>query len=158
MKRFTSVRPGGGSVGAARPGRRQEANIDTIPFEILVLAWSGLLAVGQLILLAVYANLQLGPRYLASARDEPRQLSGIAARLQRAFQNQVEGLVLFSVAAVAVTLAGTSSVMTEACGLAYIVARVGYVPLYWFGVPWLRTVVWAVGFLATVIMLVSVVL
>ncbi|WP_281685469.1 MAPEG family protein [Thalassobaculum salexigens] len=132
--------------------------METIPFEIRVLAWSGLLAAGQLVLLAVYANLQLGPRYLASARDEPRQLTGMAARLQRAFQNQIEGLVLFSAAAVAVTFSGTSAAMTEACALAYIVARVVYVPLYWFGVPWLRTVVWAVGFFATVIMLASVVL
>lgn len=132
--------------------------METIPFEIRVLAWSGLLAAGQLVLLAVYANLQLDPRYLASARDEPRQLTGMAARLQRAFQNQIEGLVLFSAAAVAVTFSGTSATMTEACALAYIVARVVYVPLYWFGVPWLRTVVWAVGFFATVIMLASVVL
>ncbi|WPZ33581.1 MAPEG family protein [Thalassobaculum sp. OXR-137] len=132
--------------------------METFPFEIRVLAWSGLLAAGQLVLLAVYANLQLGPRYLASARDEPRQLTGMAARLQRAFQNQIEGLVLFSAAAVAVTLAGMSSATTEACALAYIVARVVYIPLYWFGVAWLRTVAWAIGFFATVVMLVSVVL
>ncbi|MEQ8586455.1 MAG: MAPEG family protein [Thalassobaculaceae bacterium] len=132
--------------------------METIPLEMRVLAWSGLLAVAQLVLLAVYANRQLSPRYLASARDEPRPLSGIPARLQRAFHNQIEGLVLFGVAAVVVTSAGLSSAVTEACALAYIAARVVYVPLYWFGVPWLRTLVWAVGFLATVIMLLTVVL
>ena len=73
-------------------------------------------------------------------------------------RNSRMGLVLFAVAAVAVTSAGLSSAVTEACALAYIAARVVYVPLYWFGVPWLRTVAWAVGFLATVIMLLAVVL
>lgn len=130
--------------------------METIPFEIRVLAWSGLLTVGQLCLLAVYANRQLSPRYLASALDQPRQLSGMAARLQRAFQNQIEGLVMYAAAAVAVTLAGASTPVTEGCALAYIVARVVFVPLYWFGVPWIRTVFWAVGFAATIVMLVSV--
>lgn len=132
--------------------------MDAIAFEIRVLAWSGLLTVAQLVLLAIFANRQLSPRYLASARDEPRPLSGVAARLQRAFQNQIEGLVLFAAAAVAVTFAGASSPATEWCALAYIAARAVYVPLYGFGVPWLRTVVWAVGFLATVIMLLAVVI
>ena len=132
--------------------------METMPFEIQVLAWSGLLASAQLVLLAIYANRQLSPRYLVSARDEPRQLSGIPARLQRAFQNQIEGLVLFAAAAVAVTLGGASSPITEACAAAYIAARVIFVPLYWFGIPWLRTIVWGVGFAATLLMLLAAVL
>lgn len=129
--------------------------METMPVEIQVLAWSGLLAAAQVVLLAIYANRQLSPRYLVSARDEQRQLSGIPARLQRAFQNQIEGLVLFAAAAVAVTLGGASSPVTETCAVAYIAARVIFVPLYWFGIPWLRTIVWGVGFAATLVMLLA---
>lgn len=129
--------------------------METMPVEIQVLAWSGLLAAAQVVLLAIYANRQLSPRYLVSARDEQRQLSGVPARLQRAFQNQIEGLVLFAAAAVAVTLGGASSPITEACAVAYIAARVIFVPLYWFGIPWLRTIAWGVGFAATIVMLLA---
>lgn len=123
------------------------------PTEITVLALAGLLAVAQLIVTAVAANLQLGTGYLAGPRDEARALTGIAARLKRAFDNHVEGLVLFAVAAVAVTLTGAATPFTAACAIAYLAARAVYVPLYAFGVPWLRTAVWAVGFIATVAML-----
>lgn len=124
-----------------------------VPLEITVLALAGLLACAQLVLMAVPANLQLGSGYLAGPRDEPRTLQGVPARLQRAFHNMVEGLVLFAVAATAVTLSGASSGLTEGCAVAYLAARLAYVPLYAFGVPLWRSAVWAVGFFATVIML-----
>ncbi len=129
--------------------------MDGMTIEIQVLAWAGLLAAAQVILAAIPANMQLGSPYLASARDEQRPLSGIPARLDRAFRNHLEGLLLFAVAVVAVTLGGGASPLTEGCALAYLAARIVYVPLYAFGVPWLRTLVWAVGFVATILMLLA---
>jgi uncharacterized MAPEG superfamily protein len=127
--------------------------MEILSVEGWVLAWAGLLAAAQLVLMAVPANLQVGTRYLVSPRDEPRALSGVTARLERAFKNHVEGLVLFTVAVVVVTLAEASSPLTEGCAMAYLAARVVYVPLYAFGIPWLRSLAWAVGFLATVTLL-----
>ena len=123
--------------------------------ELQVLGWAGLLAAAQLILMAIPANLQLGSAYVASARDEQRPLSGMAARLERAFRNQLEGLLLFAVAVMVVTMAGAASPFTEGCALAYLAARIVYVPLYAFGVPWLRSLVWGVGFVATILMLLA---
>ena len=123
--------------------------------ELTVLALAGLLQIVQLCLYAVAGNRQLGPRYAAGSRDEPRALTGTAGRLQRALNNHFEGLILFTLAVVVVTLAQKSSPLTEACAWAYLAARVLYVPAYAFGLtPW-RSLIWAAGFLATATMLVA---
>jgi uncharacterized MAPEG superfamily protein len=124
--------------------------------ELTVLTLASLLAVIQLFLYAVPANLTLGSDYLAGPRDEKRLLTGVPARLQRAFLNHIEGLVLFTAAVVVVRLGAASTPFTNICAWTYLVARVVYIPLYGFGVPWLRSLVWGVGFLATVLMLISV--
>ncbi|MFT6774800.1 MAG: putative MAPEG superfamily protein [Paracoccaceae bacterium] len=123
--------------------------------EITILALSGLLACAQLLLMAVPVNLQLGPKWTAGARDEPRPLTGVAGRLKRAYENQVEGLVLFAVAAICVTLLEASSPVTRGAAVAYLVARVIYIPLYAFGVPLWRSAIWGVGFFATILMLIA---
>jgi uncharacterized MAPEG superfamily protein len=54
-----------------------------------------------------------------------------------------------------VTLGGQSSPFTAACAWIYLAARLIYVPAYALGLaPW-RSVVWAVGFLATVAMILA---
>lgn len=120
--------------------------------ELQVLGWAVLLAVVQLGLFAVPANIELGTSYTGGPRDAPASLSKVPARLQRAFGNHVEGLVLFSAAVLVVTVGGASSGFTEGCALAYLAARVLYVPAYASGVPYLRSAIWAVGLLATLAM------
>ena len=54
-----------------------------------------------------------------------------------------------------VVLQGLERVATAACAAAYLVARIAYVPAYYFGLsPW-RSAIWFVGFLATFAMIVS---
>lgn len=125
--------------------------------ELTALALAGLLQFGQYALFAVPANVQLGTGYTSSPRDRPptRQLSLRAARLQRALTNHFEGLVLFTLAVVVVTLGNQSSPVTQYAGYIYLAARVLYVPAYAFGLkPW-RSAIWAVGFFATLTMIVA---
>jgi uncharacterized MAPEG superfamily protein len=123
--------------------------------ELTVLALAALLAVVQLFLFAVPANLTIGSTYLAGPRDERRELKGRPARLQRAFNNHIEGLALFTAAAVVVSAGGQSTGFTAGCAWAYLGARVLYVPAYAFGwAPW-RSAIWGVGFVATVLMLLA---
>ncbi len=123
--------------------------------ELTVLVLAVLLAVAQLFLFAVPANLQIGSKYLAGPRDEGVKLQGRAARLQRAFQNHVEGLALFTPAALVVSVSGQSTAFTAACAWAYLLARVAYVPAYAYAwAPW-RSAIWAVGLFATVFMLIA---
>lgn len=123
--------------------------------ELSVLVLAALLQVVQFVLYSIAANLQVGVKTALSPRDEPIHLTGMAGRLQRAMSNHFEGLILFAIAAVAITLGESSSTLTQVCASAYLIARLLYLPAYVQGlVPW-RSLIWAVGFLATVIMLVA---
>ncbi|MFC3180886.1 MAPEG family protein [Cypionkella sinensis] len=125
--------------------------------ELTALALAGLLQAGQFALFAIPANMQLGTGYTSSPRDRPpsRQLSVVAGRLQRALNNHFEGLILFTLAVVVVTLGNQSSAVTQYAAYIYLAARVLYVPAYAFGLrPW-RSGIWAVGFAATVTMILA---
>lgn len=126
--------------------------------EIQVLAYAALWQVFQFLLMAITVNLQLGPAYTAGSRDEERRPHGIAGRLTRAVNNHFEGLILFTIAVVVIELAGASSPLTRAAAWSYLGARILYVPAYASGVYLLRSLIWAVGFLATLAMLTSAVL
>jgi uncharacterized MAPEG superfamily protein len=125
--------------------------------ELTALAFAGLLQAAQFLLFAVPANIELGTGYTSSARDEPpsRQLSIRTARLQRALNNHFEGLILFTLAVVVVTLGQQSTPLTQAAAWIYLAARILYIPAYALGLrPW-RSVVWVAGFGATLTMIVA---
>ncbi len=121
--------------------------------ELTALALAGLLQAAQFALYSVLANLQVGPKYAMGPRDTPRQLTGAAGRAQRALNNHFEGLIFFTIAVTVITLSDKSSGLTNLCAATYLMARVAYVPAYLLGLsPW-RSLIWFVGFGATVTML-----
>ena len=125
--------------------------------ELTALTLAALLQMVQFVLFALPANLELGTRYTMSSRDKApeRPVSTLTGRMQRALNNHFEGLILFTLAVVVVTLSGQADAFTAACAWAYLAARVLYVPAYAFGlVPW-RSVIWAVSWLATLAMLIA---
>lgn len=125
--------------------------------ELTALALAGLLQAAQFATIAIPANLEIGSAYTMGPRDSdpPRPLSVRAGRLRRAFLNHFEGLILFTLAVVVVTLGNQSSPITAVCGWIYLAARVVYVPAYAFGwAPW-RSVIWATGFAATITMIIA---
>ncbi|MFZ0100636.1 MAG: MAPEG family protein [Gemmobacter sp.] len=125
--------------------------------ELTVLALAGLLQAVQFVLFALPANIELGTGYTSSARDKPpsRPLSLTTARLQRAMNNHFEGLILFTLAVVVVTLGGQSTTVTQTAAWSYLVARILYIPAYALGWrPW-RSAIWGIGFFATVTMIVA---
>ena len=127
----------------------------TVELTILILA--ALLAVVQLGWNAVRANLEMGPSWFLTPRDDtpPQTLSVGLGRLKRAYENHMETLPLFAIAVLAVVLAEKSSGLTAALAWLYLGARVLFVPAYRFGwVPW-RSIIWAVGFAAIVLMLLA---
>ncbi|WP_372837106.1 MAPEG family protein [Puniceibacterium confluentis] len=125
--------------------------------ELTILTLAALLQVVQFGLFAIPANLELGTGYTSSARDRPpsRQLSDKTARLQRAMANHFEGLILFSIATFVITFSDQGSAVTALCATIYLIARIAYVPAYYFGWrPW-RSAIWGIGFLATTVMLLA---
>lgn len=125
--------------------------------ELLVLTLAALLQVVQYVLFAVPANIELGVGYTSSARDRPpsRPMSDVTGRLIRAFNNHFESLILFTIAAVVVTLADQSTPTTQTAAWTYLAARTLYIPAYALGLrPW-RSAIWFVGFFAILTMLIA---
>ncbi len=114
----------------------------------------------QLCWAAVAARKQQGLKWARGPRDEHKPVSGVAARLERAFRNYMETFPLFAVAAFASILADTKSPLANQLvwwgSLVYVGARILYVPLYAMGVQGWRTWVWFIsvfGLLAVIIAL-----
>ncbi|TVQ05298.1 MAG: MAPEG family protein [Roseinatronobacter sp.] len=128
--------------------------------ELTALTLAALLQMVQFILFALPANLELGTRYTGGSRDyaPDKPMSKRTARLQRALNNHFEGLILFGIAVMVISVSGQSGMLTAICAYAYLIARILYIPAYAYGLnPW-RSLIWAVGFLSTLIILVVAIL
>lgn len=125
--------------------------------EVTVLALAGLLQGLQFAAFSIAANKKVGTKVAMGTRDNMPStgLPGTTGRLQRAMNNHFEGLIMFTLAVVVVTLGNEGSGFTATCAWIYLLARVVYVPAYAFGwVPW-RSVIWMVGFTATMLMILA---
>ena len=94
--------------------------------ELSILVLYGLLTVVVMLLHVLTATGQVGLAYLATPRDEKRELTGIAGRGFRCLQNSIVAMALFAPAVLVLAVKDAFS-----------------------GIPWLRTLIWMVGFLAT---------
>ena len=130
--------------------------------ELTVLALAALLQGVQFTLMAIPANIELGVGKTASPRDSSRLgkpmielVSDKTGRLIRAMNNHFEALILFTIAVVVITLGDKGTGLSAICAWTYLAARVLYIPAYYFGLsPW-RSLIWFVGFLSTMLMIVS---
>lgn len=122
-----------------------------MPIEFTMLAWAAVLAFIQIVLYAVFAVSQMGMPYALSARDEQKQLGGIAARLQRALANHLETLPLFAIAVFLGFLTERFDATTAFAAQLYFWSRVLYIPAYAFGIPWIRSAVWTTAILGILI-------
>jgi len=122
--------------------------------EVWVLGWSAVLLIVQVVAQATAAS-DLGPSYLFSPRDEPRESkSVIARRLYRALKNLLETYPAFIALVVALVVTGkTGGLAATGAGL-WLAARVIYVLIYAAGVPVVRTVVWLASIVGLILMLI----
>lgn len=80
--------------------------------------------------------------------ENPKPQSAWAQRLMKAHANAVENLVIFAALVLVAHAAGvTSAAIATACAV-YFWARVVHALAYTFGVPWVRTLAFTVGFFA----------
>ena len=125
--------------------------------ELTVLALSGLLQAAIFVPFSMRANRELGAGYTTSPRDRApsKPMSELTGRLQRTLNNHFEGLILFTLAVVVVTLGNQSSAVTQTAAWVYLASRIVYVPAYALGwKPW-RSAIWMVGFAATLTMILA---
>ena len=114
--------------------------------ELTYLAWSVLLGLVYVFLAAALATAQRGAAWNVGNRDGVlKPLSGPAARAHRANRNFLETFPFFAAAVLAVVLARTNNAHTALGAQLYFWGRVVYLPLYVIGIPYLRTLAWAVS-------------
>jgi uncharacterized MAPEG superfamily protein len=124
--------------------------------ELQMLALSIVLGFVHIILASHAKSWQFGYRWTAGARDEtPRQLTGVAGRLERASSNFAETFPFFAAAVLIAHLADRHNVLTLWGAHLYFWARVAYLPLYAFGVPLIRSLVWNVSVLGIAALLLA---
>jgi len=78
----------------------------------------------------------------------PKPQSPWAVRLMRAHDNAVENLVVFAALVLVANAVGVSNGVVAGAAVVYFWARVVHAVAYTFGVPWLRTLAFTVGFIA----------
>lgn len=121
--------------------------------ELTALILAALWQAATIAIAAMVMNRDIGPKWNAGPRDTTPDFGPVTGRLRRAVNNGFEALAFFTIAALVLAQTGQSTPLTAACAWIFLAARVAYVPAYAFGLtPW-RSVVWAAGFLPTLIML-----
>lgn len=121
--------------------------------ELVALALAALWQVVMIGLAGASMNRDSGLDWNAGPRDSQPAFSALTGRLRRAVDNHVENLGLFTIAVVLVTLGQAQSATTAAAAWIFLAARILYVPAYaWGWTPW-RSVIWALGLLATLVMI-----
>lgn len=125
--------------------------------EFACLAWTLVLALIQILLPAMSRTGETGVNYNASARDsEGPPVGKITGRLQRAQRNLFETLPVFAIGIIIAHIAGRSGALTWWGAVLYLWARVVYLPLYAFGVPYLRSLVWLVSLVGIILILIAI--
>lgn len=87
-------------------------------------------------------------------RDQMPAAEGLAGRAMRTAQNTLENFVLFAAIAIIAHLVGQGFNPKVVLGAQlFFWSRVAYIPVYYLGLAYVRTVVWGVGIIGMVMML-----
>ena len=114
--------------------------------ELNIIALSAILLLFNIFAAGHFKTKQYGTDWNMGARDEALPpLNPIAGRLARAQANLLETLPIAIIALIGVVVAGRTSSWTALGGWIWLGARVIYLPLYWAGVPKLRSVVYLIS-------------
>lgn len=99
---------------------------------------------------------QVGNEWTVGPRDEPKPLTGVAGRLERALRNYVENFPLFAAAVLIAHVSATADRWTAIGSIVFVAGRVLYLPAYASGKPWIRTICWQIASVGLVIVMVAI--
>ncbi|HSI24771.1 MAG TPA: MAPEG family protein [Methylotenera sp.] len=122
--------------------------------ELLSLGWAAVLGLVHIIVASHVRTKELGVTWNMSPRDNKLpQLSVLAGRLARAQANFFETFPLFAAAILMVVIIQAYSLYSYWGALIYLFARIIYLPLYAFGIPKIRTLVWLISIIGLLMVL-----
>lgn len=119
--------------------------------DLILLVWATALTLVQAVIAVIGAMQQVGLPALAGNREDLPAITGWAGRAQRAHRNMLESMVLFTALVLVAQVAGRADAATALGAQLFFWARLVYVPVYLAGLPWVRTVVWAVSVVGLVV-------
>lgn len=120
--------------------------------ELLLLFWSVTLLAAYIGAQSIPYRLDLGVIYASSARDDGKVPGVFAERGARALRNFLETWGAFIALCVVAELTRTSNLWTGLGAHLWFWSRWVYLPLYVFGVPFIRSLVWLVSALGLALM------
>ena len=122
-------------------------------YHLVCLGLAVIIGLIHIILQGMSATKENGAAWNAGPRDETKPLGVMAGRFDRASKNFQETFPLFAAVLLGAYLAAQLSDLTLMAAIAYVVARAVYIPLYAFGVPYLRSLAWVVSLIAILVLL-----
>ncbi len=113
--------------------------------DLEMLVWSAALALAQMLIAVLGAQMQVGLPRLAGNREGLPAMTGWAGRAQRAHLNMLESLAVFAIVVLVAEIAGRANETTALGAMLFFWGRLAYALVYLIGIPWLRTAVWTVS-------------
>ena len=126
--------------------------------ELTMLAWTVVLGLVHLVVVAQFFSAANGLGYAMSSREGPAQpLTGLGGRLERAFRNLVETFPFAAAAILIATAANRHNGYTIWGAELYFFGRLVYVGVYAAGIAGLRTLVWLASVVGILLVLLGLV-
>jgi uncharacterized MAPEG superfamily protein len=119
--------------------------------ELKLLVWSVVLTFVQAVIAVAGANSQISLATLAGNRDAMPEITGWAGRAQRAHRNMLENLPLFIALILVAQITSRTNAMTLLGAELFFWARLAHAVIYLAGIPWARTLAWAVSVVGLVL-------
>ena len=116
-----------------------------MPVELWVLVAAATLGLVHVSAASFAFKAQVGNAYSVGSRDENLKPTGIAGRLQRAQNNFFETFAIFAVLVILAHLTNTYGGLSYWGSILYLIGRILFLPLYAWGIPWIRTFSWNIA-------------
>ena len=123
--------------------------------ELTTLVYAVILLIMHLLVQASVSDLSKGLGWALGSRDERREPSVLAGRLERALRNFLETFPAFAALAIVLAVADRSTGLSVLGAQVYLFARIAYVVVTATGIPYLRSGAWIASMAGLVLMLLA---